>query len=300
MLNHYPTLAQTRDNFRWDIPAYYNIGVDICDKHAGQVPDQCAIVDVGVDGQATEYSFAQLRDRSNQLANALSQTCTPGDRIAVLLPQCFETAVAHAAITKMGCIALPLFTLFGPEALLHRLKDSGANTLIANAASADLIARIRPQLPDLKRVICIDGAPSGAEDFTALCDSHPTDFTPHRTRADDPAILIYTSGTTGAPKGALHAHRVLLGHLPGVEMSHDFFPQPGDKIWTPADWAWIGGLLDVLMPALHHGVPVVACRFRKFTAKAAFDLIRDHGITNAFLPPTALKLMRLETPDTPV
>ena len=112
------------------------------------------------------------------------------------------------------------------------------------------------------------------------------------TRADDPALIIYTSGTTGQPKGALHAHRVLLGHLPGVEISHDFFPQAGDRIWTPADWAWIGGLLDVLMPALHHGVPVVARRFDKFTAEAAFELIRTYGIRNAFLPPTALKMMR--------
>ena len=73
------------------------------------------------------------------------------------------------------------------------------------------------------------------------------------TTPDTPALLVYTSGTTGAPKGALHGHRVLAGHLPGFELSHDFFPQPGDRIWTPADWAWIGGLYDVLMPALAHG-----------------------------------------------
>ncbi|MFA8443635.1 AMP-binding protein [Yoonia sp.] len=300
MLQHHPTISETRDRFDWDIPQAYNIGVDICDKHAAATPDACAIIDIDPDGNATEYTFRQLQSVSNQLAHVLSETCAPGDRVAVLLPQCFETAVAHIAITKMGCIALPLFTLFGPEALLHRLKDSGANTIITNAGGADVVGGLRSQLPDLKRIISIDDAQEGAEDFSALCATQPTAYSPYPTKADDPAILIYTSGTTGAPKGALHAHRVLLGHLPGVEMSHDFFPQPGDKIWTPADWAWIGGLLDVLMPALHHGVPVVACRFRKFTAKAAFDLIRNHDIQNAFLPPTALKLMRLETPDAPV
>ncbi|MFO8125325.1 AMP-binding protein [Yoonia sp.] len=300
MLKRHQNITETRARFWWDIPEYFNIGVDICDKHAAKAPQRCAIVDIDPDGMATEYTFADLRDRSNQLANALTNTSVPGDRIAVLLPQCFETAVSHVAITKAGCIALPLFTLFGPEALLHRLKDSGATTIITNEVSAEVIAQLRPQLPGLKRILCIDGAQGAAEGFHALCDSSSTQFTPHPTKADDPAILIYTSGTTGAPKGALHAHRVLLGHLPGVEMSHDFFPQPGDKIWTPADWAWIGGLLDVLMPALHHGVPVVACRFRKFTAKAAFDLIREHAIRNAFLPPTALKLMRLDTPATPV
>jgi acetyl-CoA synthetase len=300
MLTKHASIAQTRDHFRWLVPADYNIGVDICDRHADQTPEHCAIIDIDADGNATEYSFANLRDRSNQLANALSQTATVGDRIAVLLPQCFETAVSHVAITKMGCIALPLFTLFGPEALRHRLRDSGTSTIITNGASAQVIAELRADLPALRQVLSIDGAQGQAVDFQTICDAQSTNFAPYPTKADDPAILIYTSGTTGAPKGALHAHRVLLGHLPGVEMSHDFFPQPGDKIWTPADWAWIGGLLDVLMPALHHGVPVVACRFRKFTAKAAFDLIRDHGIQNAFLPPTALKLMRLDTPAEPV
>ncbi len=300
MLVKHPTITETRDHFRWRIPDNYNIGVDICDRHADLTPDRCAIIDIDADGNATEHSFAALRDRSNQLANALSQTATVGDRIAVLLPQCFETAVAHVAITKMGCISLPLFTLFGPDALRHRLRDSGTTTIITNSENTQTILNLMPQLPDLRAVISVDGKNTQATDFQTLCDAQSTDFTPQPTKADDPAILIYTSGTTGAPKGALHAHRVLLGHLPGVEMSHDFFPQPGDKIWTPADWAWIGGLLDVLMPALHHGVPVVACRFRKFTAQAAFDLIRTHGVQNAFLPPTALKLMRLDTPAEPV
>ena len=300
MLNQYDTLADTRAHFVWDMPAYFNIGFDICDKHAQRTPDQPAIIDVAEDGSHVTHSFGALRDRSNQLAHALCETASRGDRVAVLLPQCFETAVAHIAITKMGCISLPLFTLFGPDALRHRLQDSGACTVITNAQGAQVLATLAAELPALKRVLCVDGACDGAEAFDATCDAQPTQFEPVQTRADDPAILIYTSGTTGAPKGALHAHRVLLGHLPGVEMSHDFFPQPGDKIWTPADWAWIGGLLDVLMPALHHGVPVVACRFRKFTAAAAFDLIRTQGIRNAFLPPTALKLMRRDTPDAPV
>ena len=141
-------------------------------------------------------------------------------------------------------------------------------------------------------MLCIDGEAPRCRDLAAALADQPATFEPVDTAADDPAVIIYTSGTTGPPKGALHAHRVLLGHLPGVEMSHDLLPQPGDKIWTPADWAWIGGLIDVLLPALHHGVPVVARRFEKFTGEAAFQLIQDFGIRNAFLPPTALKMMR--------
>jgi len=169
-----------------------------------------------------------------------------------------------------------------------RNPDAGATTLITTRREAAKIEAIRTDLPDLKTILTTD-------DLTAQLPEQSAEFTPADTSAEDPAILIYTSGTTGPPKGALHAHRVLLGHLPGVEISHDFFPQPGDRIWTPADWAWIGGLLDVLMPALHHGVPVVACRFEKFTAEAAFALMAQHQIRNAFLPPTALKMMRQAT-----
>ncbi len=151
---------------------------------------------------------------------------------------------------------------------------------------------MRAELPQLRSVLAIDGAEGDAGDFHRAIAGCSADFAPARTRADDPAMIIYTSGTSGAPKGALHAHRTLLGHLPGIEMSHDLFPRPGDKMWTPADWAWAGGLLDVLLPALHHGVPVLARRFARFTGEAAFDLIQDHGVRNAFMPPTALKIMR--------
>ncbi|MEM6594660.1 MAG: AMP-binding protein, partial [Pseudomonadota bacterium] len=161
------------------------------------------------------------------------------------------------------------------------------------------LREFRDALPDLKTVFLVDGTAEGALDLYAELEPLPKGFTPLATRAEDPALLIYTSGTTGNPKGALHAHRVLLGHLPGVEMSHDFLPQPGDKIWIPADWAWIGGLLDVMMPALHHAVPVVAHRFAKFDGAAAFDLIERHSIRNAFLPPTALKMMRAARPEGP-
>lgn len=293
MLTAHPTLQETRDGFAWDIPTFYNIGVDICDRPAALDAGALAIIDVAEDGAAVEVSFGALRDRSNQLAHALCALSDAGARVGVLLPQCTQTALSHIAVLKSGRIALPLFTLFGPEALLHRLQDSGASVVITNRDGVAVIDKIRGSLPALEHVICVDEPQIGVLGFDELCDAQPVQFTPVKSRADDPAILIYTSGTTGKPKGALHGHRVLLGHLPGVEMSHDFFPQTGDRIWTPADWAWIGGLLDVLMPALHHSVPVVACRFRKFTAKAAFALMRDHGVRNAFLPPTALKMMRM-------
>jgi acetyl-CoA synthetase len=293
MLTKANSYAALVDDFRWQVPERYNIGVDVCDRWAARAPERAALTFVGPDNKARDYSYGDLRAWSTRIANLLRGLgIARGERVAVLLPQTPQTAVGHIAIYKLGAIAVPLFALFGPEALQYRLGNSGAKAVITNADGAAKLAEIRGSLPDLHHVLCIDGAPAGCLDLAAGLGDRASEFEPVDTAADDPAIIIYTSGTTGQPKGALHAHRVLLGHLPGVEMSHDLLPQPGDKIWTPADWAWIGGLLDVLMPAMHHGVPVVARRFEKFTGEAAFQLIQDFGIRNAFLPPTALKIMR--------
>ncbi len=291
------------DGFRWDIPVFYNIGVDVCDRWADEDPDRLAIIEVNETGGSREITFGALRTMANRLANALAAheisgaSGDFGDRVGVLLPQRIETAASHIAVTRMGAISIPLFTLFGEEALLHRLRDSGARAVITDREGAAKISRLHDRLPVLELVLSVDGPGPHARGFHEVCAAQSNRFTPLKTRADDPAMLIYTSGTTGNPKGALHAHRVLLGHLPGVEMSHDFLPQEGDRLWTPADWAWIGGLLDVLMPALHHGIPVVACRFAKFTPEAAIELIRAHKIRNVFLPPTALKMMRAAVHD---
>lgn len=287
--NDYATL---RRSFSWRIPRRYNIGVDVCDRHAPGNP--LALIHEHEDGRVDRYGFADIKRLSDRLANALAGLgIARGDRIAILLPQAPETAVAHVAAYKMGAIALPLFTLFGPDALRYRLADSGARVVITDAASAEKLMDIRADLPELAHVVVIgDARIADTRRFDDLIADAREDFTPVDTAADDPALIIYTSGTTGNPKGALHGHRVLLGHLPGVELPHNFFPQPGDLFWTPADWAWIGGLIDVLLPAWHHGVPVLAHRARKFDPEEAFALIARHKVRNAFLPPTALKLMR--------
>ncbi len=280
-------------NFSWKIPEHYNIGVDICDKWAGQ-PDRPALVYENESGQTEKYTFADLRRLSNRLANGLKASgIDQGDHFGILLPQCPETAVSHIAVYKIGAIAIPLFTLFGTDALEYRLSNGEARGIVTDAANLPKIMEIRQNLPLLKVVILTRGAKADKVlDFWQLIDKGSDDFKAVKTRADDPALIIYTSGTTGPPKGALHAHRVLLGHLPGVEFPHNFFPQENDFFWTPADWAWIGGLIDVLFPSWHHGIPVLAHRAKKFDPEEAFHLIAKYNIRNAFMPPTALKLMR--------
>jgi acetyl-CoA synthetase len=284
--------------FRWRLPATYNIGVEVCDRWAQFDPRRPAILHVTPSGEFDAVSYGALRESSNRLANVLrAHGITRGDRVAILLPQMPEVAAIHIAIYKLAAIALPLAMPFGIDALAYRLQNSGAKALITNAQGLDKIAAIRAQSSDLKLVLSLDGAGEGAVGFTDSLARAASDFTPESTRPDDPALMIYTSGTTGQPKGALHAHGVLLGHLPGIEMPHEFFPQPGDRMWTPADWAWAGGLLDALLPSLLYGVPVVARRFDKFDPEEAFALMAKAAVRNAFIPPTALRMLRsVESP----
>ena len=282
-------------SFRWQVPAQYNIGLDVCDRWAASEPGRTAILNLRADGTVEEVSYGRLRETSNRLANALAaRGIARGDRVAILLPQSPAVAASHIAIYKLGAIALPLATLFGVDAISYRLRDSGARALIANTQGLTKVAGVRDALPGL--VLSVDGPADGAEDFDALLSRAAADFTPAATTADDPALMVYTSGTTGPPKGALHAHRVLLGHLPGIEFPHEFLPQPGDRFWTPADWAWAGGLLNVLLPGLHYGVPVVAHKFERFDPEQAFALMAKLAVRNAFIPPTALRMLRSAPP----
>src|SRR6516164_9159675 len=280
-------------SFRWQIPAHYNIGVDVCDRWAEIDPLRTAIFNLGADGAVEEVSYGALREASNRLANALAvRGIGRGDRIALLLAQGPAVAVSHIAIYKLGAIALPLAMLFGVDAIAYRLQDSGARALITNAQGLAKLAAGRDVGSSLEFVWSIDGPTDGAEDFNAVLSRAACDFASVATTPDDPALMVYTSGTTGPPKGALHAHRVLLGHLPGIEFPHEFLPQPGDRFWTPADWAWAGGLLNVLLPGLHYGVPVVAQKVEKFDPEQSFALMAKLAVRNAFIPPTALRMLR--------
>ena len=282
-----------RRQFQWRVPSRYNIGVDICDRWAEKEPDRLAIPRARPDGRDVPITYGWLRDTSNRLANALrAHGISRGDRVSILLPQSPEVAAIHIAIYKLGAVALPLAVLFGVDALSYRLENSGAKALITNAWGVERIAEVRNELPALKLVLSLDGPGDGARGFADELSRASSGFAPVDTSPDDPAMMVYTSGTTGQPKGALHGHRVLIGHFPGVETHHDFLPQPGDRLWTPADWAWAGGLLNVLLPGLHYGVPVVARRFEKFDPEEAFALMARAQIRNAFIPPTALRMLR--------
>ncbi len=286
------TYEELCKNFTWRIPPVYNIGVDICDKWAADA-NRLALIYLDPDEKEQRYTFAALKNYSNQLANALqAHGIRRSDRVGIFLPQCPETLISHIAVYKLGAVALPLLTLFGPVAVEFRLQDSEATAVITNSENLPKLLEIRSRLPSLKTIMVIDGQPEkDTLDFWGCIRSGSSVFSPVDTRPDDPALIIYTSGTTGQPKGTLHAHRLLLGILPGFEYYHNLFPQPGDLMYTPLDWAYIGGSYDALFPTLHHGVPVLAFRPPKFDPEKAFHIMAKYGVRNLMVVPTVLRIM---------
>ncbi|KIC19685.1 AMP-binding protein [Leisingera sp. ANG-DT] len=253
----------------WDMPEHLNMAAQCL----AQPADALALIDMTGPARR-DITYGELAAMTDGLARYLLTRIQPGDRVGVLLSQSPWCAAAHLAVWKAGGISVPLFKLFKHDALASRAGDAGLRFVITDAEGAELLG-------DLAEAVMAD---------TAGIDGGPVPFAD--TTPETPAVLIYTSGTTGSPKGALHGHRVLTGHLPGVSISHDHLGQPGDVLWTPADWAWIGGLFDVLMPGLALGVPVVAARLEKFTPEACADLIAKAGVRNIFFPPTALRMLK--------
>ena len=280
-------------DFSWQMPQWFNIGQAVSDAWAAREPERICLEHFSPEGNHASLTYGELARRSAAFANALTTIgVKSGDRVALLLPQCFETVVAHVAIYKMGAVALPLALLFGVEALEYRLKVAGAAAIVTNAFGLERLRPIRHRLPGLVHVISIDGTEAGVEDFAELVAAQSPIFPVLRTGPDDPALMIFTSGTTGPPKGALHGHRVLLGHIPGMQFAHEGFPQPGDRVWTPSDWAWAGGLLNALLPSLFLGVPIVSSPAQKFDGHMAYRIMSEMKVRNAFIPPTALRLLK--------
>ena len=290
-----------RRTFRWEVPERYNIGVDVCGRWAND-RGRFALYYEDDAGHTSAWTFWDIQRAANRLSNVLAALGTlRADRVAIVLPQRPQTGIAHVAIYQMGAIALPLSHLFGPDALEYRLGDAGAHVAIVDETTLPKLLEIRDRLPELRHIIGVDidtvvAAANGVKRWEAVLEHASPRYTPVDTAADDPAMIIYTSGTTGNPKGALMAHRTLIGNLSGFVCSHDFYPQPGDLFWSPADWAWTGGLFDVLLPVWRFGQPLLGYKGR-FDAEKALHLIEKYGVRNAFLFPTALKMMMKAVPD---
>ena len=301
-----------QNGFGWAVPDDFNMA-EVCSRRWAAQPDagqRVAIVEhqaADAAGQAVpprSYTYAQLQQAADALSHVLTDLgVQQGDRVAIVLPQRFETAVAYVAVMQMGAVAMPLSLLFGPEALEYRLQNSEAVVAIVDASSVSNVLSVRAQCPALREVIGVDLHNASDMlhvdvDYASAVAEQQRSFLAVQTKADEGAVLIYTSGTTGPPKGALIPHRALIGNLTGFVCSQNWFgfstqttaSSSAAVFWSPADWAWTGGLMDALLPTLYFGRPIVAWNGR-FSPELAFTLMAQHQVTHTFLFPTALKAM---------
>ena len=299
--------------FGWAVPEHFNMA-EVCSRRWAAQPDAAKRVAI-VEHQAADasghavaprsYTYAELQTSADALSHVLvGLGVQRGDRVAIVLPQRFETAVAYMAVMQAGAVAMPLSLLFGPEALEYRLQDSEAVLAIVDASSVSNVLAVRAHCPALREVIGVDLSNAADMlhvdvDYASAIAAQQRNFKAVQTKAEEGAVLIYTSGTTGPPKGALIPHRALIGNLTGFVCSQNWFgfptsaTQPSQSsalFWSPADWAWTGGLMDALLPTLYFGRPIVAWNGR-FSPELAFTLMQQHKVTHTFLFPTALKAM---------
>ena len=280
-------------NFSWNIPPALNIGVDICDKWAGD-KFRVALIHRDRHGRVQKLTYWELTKLSNRFANALTaQGVSRGDRVAVFLPNSPETLIAHIAAYKTGAVLVPLITLFGPMAVKYRLESSAASVLVTDSENLPKVLEVKDSLPELKTLIVVDGrGQDGTLDFWATLEKGSRLFDSVETRCDDPALIVYTSGTTGPPKGALHGHRLLPAEVSNLGFNLDLFPQPGDLLWTHCDWAYIAGSFTALYPTLYNGLSIVNYeRTGRFDPEEAFAVIAEYGVTAIFAIATALRGM---------
>lgn len=295
MNDAYRTLHQ---GFRWHVPLRFNLYEACCARWARATPQAVALVCESEAGVVAAHRYAELNDAALRIAAALAaRGVARGDRVAIVMPQRFETAVAQMAVAALGAVAMPLSMLFGPEALQYRLADSEARLAIVDESAVDALLAVAGQCPALADIVAVGAAAGrGSLDWEAALRAPSWPVEPVRTLADDPAVLIYTSGTTGPPKGALIPQRALIGNLSGFVCSQNWYPHRAGAFWSPADWAWTGGLMDALLPTLYFGGRIVGFNGR-FAPEHAFELMLRHGVTHSFLFPTALKAMMKAVPE---
>lgn len=269
------------------VPGSYNLGVACTDVPAARVPDRPALIHEH-DGRVETLTFSELSRASSQLAASIARAgVEAGERVGVFASAGNATAVAHLAALKAGAVTVPLVPLLGDDAIAYRLEDARIACVLVDPREAERLAPIVAAVDSVRCVMTLGEVVGDPDDGNG--------FVPRETWPTDPAMIIYSSGTTGKPKGVLEPHSIVLGRNAPMTMIHGPFV-PDDVFWTPVDWMWIGSFVDALLTPLSYGCTVLAYDRRRFDPSDAVARIKELGVTKAFIPPTALRML-MEVPD---
>jgi acetyl-CoA synthetase len=279
------------------IPERCNIARNTVERYARERPDHAALIFEDGDHNVHRWTFAELDRDASRLAYALRALgIERGDRVALHTGMRPETGIAHMALHKLGAVAVTLSQLYGPDTLAHILNHAEAKAIVTQDTAWQRFRGRLAEFPTLEHRIVVGAAEAGETAFAEMVAAGPDSLAAVDTAADEMALLMYTSGSTGLPKGIMHGHRILEAYVPSLSFVFNLDRDADDIVfWSPADWAWVGGLLDLLLIAWRFGCTVATTEHR-FDAEWSFGFMQRIGVTHSFMTPTALKRLA-QVPD---
>ena len=295
-----------REGFRWEsvydeldwLPGgHLNKAHECIDRHCqGTRADKAALIWEGKNGEEESYTFAELRDRSNQFANVLEGLGVgKGDRVFLFMERVPELYFALFGALKVGAVVGPLFSAFGADPVRDRLQDSGAVALVTQPDLRRRIQDILPDLPALKHIIVVnkmgrsqEPLVSGDLSYEDLMASASVEHETAATSMNDYSIMHYTSGTTGKPKGAVHRHLAIVQQYATGKWVLDL--QENDVYWCTADPGWVTGTSYGMFAPWSNGVTQLIYE-GGFGASAWYKQVEKHKVTVWYTAPTAVRML---------
>lgn len=284
--------TDAKDELTWFEDGKINAAFNAVDRHADSWrKNKVALLWEDEDGATKQYSFLQLKEYSNQIANVLRDLGVDrGDRVFIFLPRVVELYVCFLGILKTGAIAGTLFQAFGPSGIEDRLGNSDAKIVITNKELKERIYAVKKNLPALKKIIVID-APAGQSCEVSLAEKlkeAPVEFEVRHMDPEDPAFMLYTSGTTGKPKGVVHAHLAILQEHMTAKWVLDMHDE--DIYWCTADPGWVTGIAYEILGSWSNGVTSVVYAGR-FDPERWYQIIDKYKVTIWYTAPTAVRML---------
>ncbi len=279
--------ATARDGFAWPRPDHFNFALDWFDAVlAKENPDAAALRIIEADGTDASYSFAQLAERSDQVAGWLrAEGVARGMRVLVLLGNQVELWETTLAAMKLGAVLIPATTLLASADLRDRVERGHVGAVIARSEIAERF----DDVPGGYLRIAVGDAVQGWLRYGDTATSM-IDFSPDGpTRADEPLLLYFTSGTTALPKLVEHTHTSYpIGHLSTM---YWIGLQPGDVHLNVSSPGWAKHAWSCVFAPWIAGATICLFNYERFDARAMLDTLRDAQVTTFCAPPTVWRML---------